>query len=86
MALEIKVKTTPSHERLAPNPDMIWIFRNHQKLMREYSDMWIAVKDSNVVASETELEPLLHELIEKFQTTTGFVVEFIGGTTRNLLI
>ena len=86
MTLEVKVRTTQNHERLTPNPSMMWIFKNYPKLMRDYPDKWIAVKDSKVVASGSELEPLLHEMIEKFGTTTGFAVEFIGGTTRNLLI
>lgn len=86
MALHVELKVTRSFRELSPNPDMQWIVRNYRKLQIQYADKWIAVKDSKVVESDSELEPLLAKLTRNHGTTLGFAVEFIGTKPRNLLI
>lgn len=86
MTLQVELKVSRSSRELAPNPDMQWIERNYKRLQARYADKWVAVKNSQVVEFDTELEPLLAKLTKKHGTTLGFAVEFIGSGPRNLLI
>lgn len=86
MALQVKIRVSREKQAPAPNPDMLWILRRYRKLREEYPDRWIAVRDSTVVLSDDDLESLLKNLKNQFNTSTGFTVEFIGGRPRNLLL
>jgi Family of unknown function (DUF5678) len=65
---------------------MQWIVRNYKKLQVQYPEKWVAVKSSEVVESDPELEPLLGKLLSRYGSSRGFAVEFIGAKPRNLLI
>ena len=86
MPLQVGLKVSRSSRELAPNPDMQWIVRNYRRLRVRYPDKWVAVKNSQVVEADSELEPLLTKLTKKQGTMLGFAVEFIGTEPRNLLI
>ncbi len=86
MGLQVEMRVSRSSRASIPDPDMNWIVRNYRKLRTDYPDQWIAVKDSKVVESNPDLEPLLGRLKEKHGAATGFAIEFIGSKPRNLLI
>ncbi len=48
-------------------PDMDWIASNYDKLLSEYPDKWIAVKDKKVVETDLDEESLLQKLREKLE-------------------
>ncbi len=82
----MEMKVTRGSKIAAPDSDMNWIVRNYRKLQVDYPDRWIAVKETKVVETDTDLEPLLATLKQKHGTSLGFAVEFIGSKPRNLLI
>lgn len=86
MTLQVEMKVSRSSREVSPSQDMQWIVRNHKRLQVEYGNKWIAVKNSRVVGSDSEFEPLLAKLKKSHGTTIGFAVEFIGTEPRNLLI
>ncbi len=86
MALHVEMKVTRTSRVAVPDADMNWIVKNYKKLQSEYPEKWIAVKNTEVVASDPDLEPLLSKLREQRGNTLGFAIEFIGANPRNLLI
>ena len=86
MTLHVEMKVTRTSRVAVPDADMNWIVRNYKKLQVEYPEQWIAVKNAEVVASNTDLELLLGKLREQHGNTLGFAIEFIGAKPRNLLI
>lgn len=80
------MKTSRAKVEAAPSQDMRWIISNFKKLRQDRRDKWIAVRNSTVILSDDELEPLLNTLKEKFGSSHGITVEFIGGKPRNLLL
>jgi hypothetical protein len=86
MALEVRMRVRSGKQTPASTLDMFAIVKQYDEMRRKYADKWVAVKNSKVVMSHEELEPLLEALRKEFGTSQGFTVEFIGSQTRNMLL
>jgi Family of unknown function (DUF5678) len=53
--------------------DHVWIDQNREILLTQYPEQWIAVQDSQVIASDPDFDGLLAKLPEP----SGTAVEFL---------
>lgn len=62
-----------TNELLAFEADHVWIHENLERLLEQYADQWVAVKDRQVIASAPDLEGLLPTLPDPPHTCVEFV-------------
>lgn len=53
--------------------DHIWINKNRETLLKQYTDQWIAVKDGHVIGSNPDLKCLLSKLPKPSYTCVEFL-------------
>lgn len=53
--------------------DHVWLHENREKLLEQFADQWIAVKDRQVLASDPELDKLLTKLPDAAHTCVEFI-------------
>jgi hypothetical protein len=53
--------------------DHNWIDRNESTLLEKYAEQWIAVKNKNVIASDTDFESLQSKLADPSHTCIEFL-------------
>lgn len=58
---------------LAFESEHIWINENRETLLERYADLWIAVHNKQVVASDPDLAALLSKLPDPAHTCIEFI-------------
>lgn len=53
--------------------DHIWVQQNWERLLKEFSDQWIAVEGGRVIAGDPELDGLLAKLSDPSHTCIEYV-------------
>jgi hypothetical protein len=60
---------------------------NYQRLLKEYAEQFVAVKDGQVVASDSDLATLFYKLQSlKLDPRTDVAIEFISAEAHSLLL
>jgi hypothetical protein len=62
-----------TNELLAFEENHAWVNENLKTLLKDYSDQWIGVKNSEVIASDPDLEILLSKLPDPANTCIEFI-------------
>ncbi len=60
-------------ELLSIQNDYVWLNENFDKLVKNYTDQWIAIKNSIVIASDPDFNGLLSKLTDSAHTVVEFV-------------
>jgi len=68
------------------NEDMDWISETQKKLRKKFADKYIAVMNSRVIDSDSELETLLQKLKETGRNPSRIPIEFISGEPQRLIL
>ncbi len=55
--------------------DHVWISENKDALLKQFADQWIAVKNRQVIASDSELTELLAKLPNPANTCVEFITQ-----------
>ncbi len=67
------MKNELTSELLAFEADHAWVNENLGTLLKHYTDQWIGVKNSKVIASDPDLTALLSKLPDPAHTCVGFI-------------
>ena len=62
-------------ELLASEADYLWINENMDALLKKYLNQWIAVKNSRVIASDSDLDKLISKLPDPNHTCVEFITD-----------
>jgi hypothetical protein len=62
-------------ELLASEADYLWINENMDALLEKYLNQWIAVKNSRVIASDSDLDELISKLPDPNHTCVEFITD-----------
>jgi hypothetical protein len=62
-----------TNELIAFEADHTWVSDNLEKLLVQYTDQWVAVKNGKVLASDPDLTGLLDKLSDPAHTCVEFI-------------
>lgn len=68
-----KMREQLTKELLAFEADHTWVNENLEALLAQYADQWIAVKNGQVIASDSDLAGLLSKLPDPAYTCVEFI-------------
>jgi hypothetical protein len=69
-------------ELLAFESDHIWVNENRERLLKQYADQWIAVRNRQVIDSDPEFVALISRLAD----STHICVEFITSESLEMVL
>ncbi len=64
-----------TNQLIAFEDDYVWISENMKTLLKRYANQWIAVKSSQVIANDPDLEGLISKLPDPAYTCVEFVTD-----------
>jgi hypothetical protein len=51
----------------------VWVYENREKLLEQYAEQWVAVKNAQVIGSSSDLDDLLLKIPDHAHTCIEFV-------------
>lgn len=66
--------------------DMDWISETQKKLRKKFADKYIAVMNSQVIESDSDLDTLLQKLKEAGRNPSSIPIEFISREPQRLIL
>lgn len=59
------------------NENLQWLSKNFEKIRKQYSGKFVAIKDKKIILSSTDLEALIDKLEKRKEDPARLLIDFI---------